>query len=361
MATRRSVLAFGPTLTLAGALLACAGAGAPTARTPDWIDGRGARYPEAAYLTGVGRADSPEAAEDRAYAAVSRIFSAQISQRTREWEHYLQTDQEGATASQRDVSIDQVTRVSTDKVVEQVAIVERYHDARVNAYYALAVMDRQRTAATLRERMAGLDREIDGLIAASRRGDDALAQARALHLAVRLLLLRDAYHTDLQTVDPSGRGADTLTRLKTVRLDLRRHLEQRVRIALDVTGDEPLAIRHALTQGLNDYGLPVGGAAIEQADIVIRGSAQFESVGAMSGGAFVRWTARFDLRDRSTDQVIGAIARNGREGHVTEPEARARALRAAQAAVSDDAGRALAAFVFGADSLDSRLPREPTP
>jgi hypothetical protein len=360
--TRRLALSFVSALALAGSLLACAGAGQPAARAPDWVEGRSTRYPETAYLTGVGRADTPEAAEDRAYAAVSRVFSAQISQRTEEWERYLQADADGKFSSQRDISIDQVTQVSTGKVLEHVVIAERYRDAVTKVHYALAAMDRQQAAATLRERIAGLDREIDALLDAAPRTRDTLPRIRALHLAVRLLILRDAYHTDLQIVDPTGRGADTLTRLKTVRLDLRRDIEQHIRIALDVTGDEPSAIRQALTQGLNDYGLPVSGAETGQADIVIRGEARFESVGAMSRGAFVRWTARFDLLDRSTDQVIGAVTRSGREGHVTEPEARARALRAAQAAVSDDAGRTLAVFVFGGnDDLYSLSSREPKP
>jgi hypothetical protein len=363
MATPRSALAFGPTVVLAGALLACASTGILKSRSPDWVEGRSARYPDATYVTGVGRADSPEAAEDRAYAAVSRVFSAQISQRTTEWERYLQADDKGNTASQRDISIDQVTRVSTGKVLEHVVIAERYQDTNTRVHFALAAMDRRQAAATLRERIAGLDHEIDALLDPTRHADDTLGRIRALHLAVRLLLLRDAYHTDLQIVDPSGRGADPLTRLKTVRLELRRDLEQHVRIALEVTGDEPAAIRTALTQGLNDYGLPVSGADNTNADIVIRGAASFEAVDHMPQGPFVRWTASFDLLDRSTDQIIGSIRRNGREGHVTQPEAQARALRAAQQAVSEDAGRTLAAFLFGGDSTaDSPpSPQEPIP
>jgi hypothetical protein len=363
VATRHAILTFGPTLTLAGTLLACASTGTFAARAPDWVDGRSARYPEATYLTGVGRADSPEAAEDRAYAAVSRVFSAQISQRTTEWERYLQADDQGKTASQRDISIDQVTRVSTGKVLEHVVIAERYRNTNTQVHYALAAMDRRQAAATLRERIAGLDREIDALLDPTPHTDDTLGRIRALHLAVRLLLLRDAYHTDLQIVDPSGRGADPLTRLKTVRLELRRDLEQHVRIALEVTGDEPTAIRTALTQALNDYGLPVSGPDNAPADIVIRGAASFEAVDHMPQGPFVRWTASFDLLDRSTDQIIGSIRRSGREGHVTKPEARARALRAAQQAVSEDAGRTLAAFLFGIDtSVDSPpSPQEPLP
>jgi hypothetical protein len=363
MAIVRPLLAFGPVMVLAAALLACAGAGARSGQAPEWVDGRSARYPEAAYLTGVGRADSPEAAEDRAYAAIARVFSAQISQRTTEWERYLQAEGAGAASSQRDISIDQVTHVSTGKVLEHVVIVERYRDPRTSIHYALAAMDRQQAAATLRERIAGLDREIDGLLDPAARREDTLARLRAHHLAVRLLLLRDAYHTDLQIVDPSGRGADSLTRLKTVRMELRRDLEQHVHIVLEVTGDEPAAIRLALTQGLNDYGLPVSGADAANADIVVRGAARFESVEHMPQGPFVRWTAGFDLLDRSTDQIIGSIRRNGREGHLTRQEAGARALRAAQHAVSEDAGRTLAAFLFGIDTdLDpSPSPQEPVP
>jgi hypothetical protein len=363
MATPRPALASGPALVLASTLLACASTGMLTPRPPDWVDGRSTRYPEAAYLTGVGRADSPEAAEDRAYAAISRVFSAQISQRTTEWERYLQAEDEGKTASQRDISIDQVTRVSTGKVLEHVVIVERYHHTDTKVHYALAAMDRRQAAATLRERIDGLDREIDGLLDPTTRSNDTLGRIRALHLAVRLLLLRDAYHTDLQIVDPSGRGADPLTRLKTVRLELRRDLEQHVHIALEVTGDEPAAIRLALTQGLNDYGVPVSGADGQSADIVIRGTVGFEPVEHMPQGPFVRWTASFDLLDRSTDQIIGSIRRNGREGHVTQQEARARALRAAQQAVSEDAGRTLAGFLFGieTDFDSSPSPQEPLP
>jgi len=332
-------------------------------RAPDWVDGRSARYPEATYLTGVGRADSPDAAEDRAYGAVSRVFSAQISQRTTEWERYLQADDAGKTGSQRDISIDQVTTVSAGKVLEQVVIAERYQDADTKVHYALAVMDRRQAAATLRERISGIDREIDALLDPAPHRDDTLGRIRALHLAARLLLLRDAYHTDLQIVDPSGRGAESLTRLKTVRLQLQRDLEQHVRIALEVTGDEAAAIRTALTQGLNDYGVPVSGADRAPADIVIRGAARFEPVEVMPQGPFVRWTASFDLLDRSTDQIIGSIRRNGREGHVTQQEAKARALRAAQQAVSEDAGRTLAEFLFGdpAGLGTSPSPQEPQP
>ena len=46
---------------------------------PDWIDGVSATYPPSQYLVGVGQAESGATAEDRAYAAVARIFKAEVS------------------------------------------------------------------------------------------------------------------------------------------------------------------------------------------------------------------------------------------------------------------------------------------
>jgi len=69
--------------------------------------------------------------------------------------------------------------------------------------------------------------------------------------------------------------------------------------------------------------------------------------GASPPTRFVRWSAAFDLTDRATQQVIGSVTRQGREGHLSAPEADARALRAAGQEVTDEIGRQIAEFIFG--------------
>ncbi|MDN5943487.1 MAG: LPP20 family lipoprotein, partial [Nitrospira sp.] len=58
------------------ALAGCAWFGGQT--QPDWIEGVSAAYPSGHYLVGVGQAESRTVAEDRAYAAVARIFKAEV-------------------------------------------------------------------------------------------------------------------------------------------------------------------------------------------------------------------------------------------------------------------------------------------
>ena len=49
-------------------------------KMPSWVEDPGRDYADSRYLTGVGSGDSRQAAEDSAYAALSRIFRAEIRQ-----------------------------------------------------------------------------------------------------------------------------------------------------------------------------------------------------------------------------------------------------------------------------------------
>src|SRR3970040_530917 len=110
------------------ALSGCAWFGGQT--KPDWIDGGSAAYPSGQYLVGVGQAENRAAAEDRAYAAVARIFIAEVSAQAKDWESYLVIEQRGQTSAERRLTIDNLTRVSAHKVLENVQIVDRWDDVR---------------------------------------------------------------------------------------------------------------------------------------------------------------------------------------------------------------------------------------
>ena len=52
---------------------------------PGWVDGHNSEYPSTQYLTGVGQADTRSNAEDQAYAAVARIFKAEVAAQAKDW------------------------------------------------------------------------------------------------------------------------------------------------------------------------------------------------------------------------------------------------------------------------------------
>ncbi|HNG04132.1 MAG TPA: LPP20 family lipoprotein, partial [Nitrospira sp.] len=120
-------------------MLLCAGCGwvgGPS--RPSWIDGSSTQFPSTQYLVGVGQADSRPQATEQAYAAVSRIFKAEITAQAKDWESYLVVESRGQTSTQRKLILDNVTRVTTDKVLENVQVLDTWFDQKARQYYALA-------------------------------------------------------------------------------------------------------------------------------------------------------------------------------------------------------------------------------
>ncbi len=346
---RRCALPGRLTVFFALVLTGCATAPtAPSERAPDWVQGASAVYPPARFLTGVGFGDVRAAAENRAYAAIARVFEIEVQQRAHDWESYLATDRGAAPRSEHRLEIDQATTVSTRRVLESVSIGAVWRDERESGNYALAVLDRRQSEAALRDRIAALDRDLAGLRVRAAAGDNKLLRVRALRQAIAAFLLRDAYNTQLRIVNPEGTGAASLQGLAELRQDLEAFLARDFRVGAEVSGRDAERVRAALLEGLTNAGLPVaqGGGA----DLVVRGSVELEPTAGPPQQRLVRWAARFDVVDTATGQVIGSVSRQGREGHLTEAEAEARALRRAQQDVVVEVSGKIAGFIYGEGS-----------
>ncbi|THJ17273.1 MAG: hypothetical protein CAF42_002515 [Nitrospira sp. CG24B] len=219
----RFVCRIGATLMAVVVLSGCAWFGGQS--KPDWIDGVSDAYPSGQYLVGVGQAESRAAAEDRAYAAVARIFKAEVSAQAKDWESYLVIEQRGHSSAERRLTLDNLTRVSTDKVLENVRIVDRWADVHKGLHYALAGMHRPQAETSFMERITELDRSIGNDVEEAQRPSDKLARVRALRRAVRNLVLRETYNADLRVIRPSGQGTAAAYRVSELTQELGSDLE----------------------------------------------------------------------------------------------------------------------------------------
>lgn len=326
-------------------------------KKPDWIEGSSSKYPEAQYILGVGSGDERQSAEGAAFAAISRRFHAEISQKTEEWESYLQKDIKGKTETRRTVSIDQLTSVSTNKVLENVSIVKTWEDKRKKRFYALAVMDRRQTESILQDRIQSLDKKARSLLNEGGSLPDKIQRARNLRNALKALLLREAYNTELRVVNLSGKGIPDLIGLSNVNQDLQDFLRKELKIEVSVTGPRSEDLRSSILEGLTEKGFSVAGGANENpfeamenesssADILIKGIIEFETV-PNPQFKFVRWKTTIELVDRHNGKFFGGLTQSGREGHMTLSEAENRATRAVQKKVTEEITTRLVSFIYG--------------
>jgi hypothetical protein len=319
---------------------------------PGWVDGRSVDYPSTQYLTGVGQADTRSNAEDQAYAAVARIFKAEVAAQAKDWESYWVVENHGVSNAERRLTIDNVTKVSTDKVLENVRIADVWYDSESRAYYALSVMNRPQAEASLMEKVAALDRTIDTDVTESRQAIDKLAKVRALRRAGRNLVLREVYNTDLRVIRPSGQGTPSAYQVNELSGELEQFLATNLVLAVQVSGDHAEPVGRALAEGLIREGLHVTtkteGEKAGSPELIVRGTVRLFPIEVRDPYfKYVRWCSDFEVVEPGTRRVVGATAHGGREGHLTEREATAKTLRVMQQELSSDVAKAIAAHIFG--------------
>ena len=324
-------------------------------RSPAWIRGENPQYPSARFLTGVGQGDSKAKATERAYGAVAKIFRSEVTAQSRDWESFLVLEKRGQSNSERKLSLEQVTNVSTDKVLENVKVLETWIDPKSGQHYALAGMDRAAAETAMLERLSELDHAVDTELEEARRTSDKLGRVRNLRRAIKNLVLREAYNADLRVIRTSGQGSAPSQRVADLTAELEQFLSTNLHIAVEVAGDQADATRRALSEGLIREGLPVAGheagangASQAPPDLIVKGAVQLWEVPIPDPlFRYARWCSDFDITDLGSDRVIGAVSIGGREGHVTSTEAMSRAFRVMKQELTSHLAKTLAAYIYG--------------
>jgi len=337
---------------------------------PDWIDGVSRAYPAEQYLLGVGQSDNRATAEDQAYASVARIFKAEVNAQSKDWESYLVIEQRGQSSEQRKLALDNLTRVSTDKLLENVRILDRWADIRKGLHYALAGMQRAQAETAILERIRDLDRTVQDEVEEAHQSADKLAKVRGLRRAAKNLVLRETYNADLRVIRPSGQGTAAAYRVNELTSELEQFLATNLVLALSVGGDQVEPVQGALTEGLIREGLQVttrpygadtslsANSSGPPAELLIRGLIRVWPIDVRDPQfKFVRWCSDFEVIDLTTQRVVGALSKGGKEGHLTEREATAKVIRVMQQDMSSDVAKAIAAHVYG----EAELPAQAIP
>jgi len=364
MTMRAPASAFGALSCLV--LAACSWFGGQA--KPAWVDGVSPDYPPEEYLTGVGQSDNRATAEDQAYAAVARVFKAEVSAQAKDWESYLVVEQRGQSRDERRLTIDSLTKVSTEKVLENVRIADRWSDQKKRLHYALAAMHRPQAEAAFLERIAELDRTIQADVEEAHQTDDKLAKVRGLRRASRNLVMREAYNADLRVVRASGQGTASPYRVSELTMELEQFLAGNLLFGIHVTGDHAEPAQRALSEGLIREGLqvvsrPAGDSSVGSQtvgpvpELLLRGLVRVWPIDVRDPQfMYVRWCSDFEVVEVKKQRVVGAISKGGKEGHLSEREATAKAIRVMQQEFSSDVAKAIAAHVYG----EAELPAEAT-
>ena len=316
-------------------------------KRPDWVDGDSIQYPSSQYLTGVGYAPDRKSAEDKARAEISKIFFSKIDSRTRSYQEYLQTSSRGKSGIKETFNIEEVTRVSTQKVLSGVRISNVYQDTGPGSlFYALAVLDRYQSATILRDRIRELDQDIEGLLIRVKGEEDMLATIKYLKQSIQKHILREACDAELRIVSRSGTGISPPIHFTEIKSRLESILLRDFFICVSVTGSRANEIQEALIQGLNQQGFSIS-EDLTKAHVLVRGTVEIKPLDrGTPEWKYVEWRTHFDMVDRKGGAVFGSVNKAGREGHLSLYQAENRAVRKIRKALTTKITQEMKRYIF---------------
>jgi hypothetical protein len=340
-------------LPVVGALVLSGCSFQNTPPPPDWILTPQKAYPTDRFLVGIGEGSTRDQAEKRAYAAVARIFSANIQARSLDQESYSLTETNEQSSTHRTLRIDHETRVTTTKLIENVRVLDAWYRALDQQFFVLAGLDRHHTETLLVERLGDLDTTIERLIGQGRSHPQKLHRIQGYKQALVLLQQRKGMNADLRVIRASGAGISSAYTGSQVQREFMDFVATHLVISVGIQGENHEELERAIEEGLKREGLLA--SAREQdsliaetpADISISGTGRLWTVDLPDPlFRYVRWCGDVQIRETESARLVGVISRSGREGHITENEARVRASKVMQEVISREVARLLTQSVF---------------
>ncbi len=340
----------------------CAWLGGET--PPEWMSSPHRLFPTEQFLIGMGQAKNRDQAEQRAYAAVARIFSAKIQSQSMDRESYAIQESDKTSRTQRTLRLDHQTQVSTTKVLENVKVLDVWYQPSTQQFFALAGLDRQQAEQTIMDRLRDWDLTIENVVAQGRTHPQKIQRIRGYKQAMSLLHDREQLNADLRVIRRSGENQPPPYRIPDIQKEFQDFVAHELIIVISIEGENQEEMGRAILEGLKEEGLlgdttySLNEAKRGTEDLAIVGQGKLWTVDLPDPlFKYVRWCGDINIYENPSHRLIGVISETGREGHITQQEAKVRANGAMQQVLSREVARLLTESIFEEKNAEAKIPR----
>lgn len=307
-----------------------------SASRPGWVDSPESVYPASLYISAVGESTKREWAEQNALSNLSRFFKTSISVTQDVSDRYLTLLNDSNVSNTQETEVlESILITSKQDSLIGAKIAQTWSD-KEGKCYAVAVMEKQKTAQIYSELVNGHTQEINKLLEKAKNADSALAAYSDLSLAYVLAAVNDDLLSVVSVVDvnlwkriyPEYGTSQAVKKMAG---------EEASKITVNLVSDSPLddriysAFADVFTgmnfkvqkNGIGDYNFKID-YKVEQ--VVL----------ADNPNKFCRYTVNGTFADAKTGKILSSFSENGREGHVSYTEAYQRVLRVSEEKIRND-------------------------
>jgi hypothetical protein len=330
--------------TLAAMMLLTSGLAQAKEPRPDWIDGSSMEYPREKYLIGVGLGDDRPSAEDRARGEIARTFSSVVTVNT----SLSETEQNAQSAgkpvdSSFSQAVSQTVQTASKQALVGVDVVDNWEDAATHQHYALAVLEREKGAAVLKDKIAGFDKQAAAWKSQLDAATEKLSRVKAAMKLLALFKARASLNAELRVLDLGSKGLENPLDEAAVRPQAAKAVAA-LDVAVDVSGTSSEQIETGILQGLSGFGIEAKSTtnAADSLDIAVSARVDTKPMdGTDPRWKWARSTVTISLKDAKAGKTFVQFDATDRESSSDYDEA----VRRSQVALAQKAAAKINAAI----------------
>ncbi|RLC51208.1 MAG: hypothetical protein DRH79_06525 [Candidatus Cloacimonadota bacterium] len=293
-------------------------------KEPKWLKNPKEVYSDQMYLSAIGEADSRSEAENMAAANLAKIFESKVSADQTYVQRYQELTKNGNTSYEEQSDVTKSVNIKAEQTLINVEFAESYTD-KMGRVHVLAYLNRMKTGEIYEEKIRANSAKINHYIELAEESSDLLFQYAAYGAAAAISMNNEVLIDQLGIIFPTGKEMLEINYNHTDLMKRSAEISHQISFAVKIKNDEDKKITILVEELMNDLGFVLS----QEYLLYVDGMVLFEETDLKREEKFVRYELQLQISDLY-DNTILTLDAKGREGHISYPEAKARAVRAVE-------------------------------
>lgn len=296
-------------------------------KMPRWITLPSDVYPAEKYMNGTGSGKNRETAELEAVRNLSSVFGQTVKSNTAASKKMERALSEGKVSFSSAENLQQniTSQIEAENLIG-IEIAEYFYNKPEKKWYAVAILEREKTAAVYQKYIEKNDAAVRKAIKESEKNPGTFYGYSEICFAAEIASENDKLVKNLTVID-FERGSEISKRivsLQNTQLTKKKFAEN-ITIYVQISGDKDNKIKSAFQDIFSKYGFKTSPSKKEKYNLEGKYSSEISQKGKIT---YCVYTLDLDFSDALQAESLFAINLKGREGSLSESDATNRTYRA---------------------------------
>lgn len=296
-------------------------------KMPRWITLPSDVYPAEKYMNGTGSGKNRETAELEAVRNLSSVFGQTVKSNTAASKKMEQALSEGKVSFSSAENLQQniTSQIEAENLIG-IEIAEYFYNKSEKKWYAVAILEREKTAAVYQKYIEKNDAAVRKAIKESEKNPGTFYGYSEICFAAEIASENDKLVKNLTVIDfESGSEiSKKIVSLKNTQLTKKKFAEN-ITIYVQISGDKDNKIKSAFQDIFSKYGFKTSPSKKEKYNLEGKYSSEISQKGKI---IYCVYSLDLDFSDVLQAESLFAINLKGREGSLSESDATNRTYRA---------------------------------